>query len=123
MIPPLHIIEKAVRANFILDQDGKFLQTRRDRESHSKSIGRMVFIAVAQELGHSKGDICMCVGIGEAEYELKLANHKILFELGRQAFEKKAGKPLDYNKKDVRNYELRVYRKTLLVKSYCQFHS
>jgi len=113
-------IEKAIRANFVINPDGKFLETGGDRiDLRLKSGARMVFIGLAMAYGHRVEDILQYVTMDLREFNSLFAKYHDLNESGRAKYEhrKLQGKKT-YTEAEAYDLDLRTYRKTILVNNH-----
>lgn len=130
---PLETIEKAVRANFVIDKAAKKpLMTPWNWITKCRGSARTVFVGIALEQGYKQWDIRRYLKMSPSEYESQLIRYKKFMIEGSQKFEEvKQGLHSNHDKRfktESRRiiYEdwvcndiaLRIYRKSLLVKSY-----
>jgi hypothetical protein len=112
-------IERAVRANFVINHDGEFLEADDKVERDMKFAARMVFIGVSMTSGHSITDILAHSGIGLAEFnKLLRIFHSHLREGNVKAEERHKEHKVQYAQTEAFDPHLRIYRKTLLVNNY-----
>lgn len=110
-------IEKAIRANFVLRKDStKILETDREKEKNSYGAGRMVFVGIALRLGYKRPEICEHLKMTITEYNGKAKSYRQLYEAGLKKTQEKPKKR--YEQGEFVDLDLRIYRKTVLVKNY-----
>jgi len=108
-------IEKAIRANFILNPDGhKFLEADIKYEKDMASAARIVFVGIAVSAGHKRRDICEYIDMTPYEFNSKQAKFKQHYADGAEKM--KAGGVKAYD--DALDPDLRIYRKANLIKNY-----
>ncbi len=115
-------IERAIRANFILSKDGKkYLETDWYHEYHSSGAARMVFVGVALGFGFRMEEICDHLEMTLTEFNGKQRKFRELYDAGnsKTALLKKQDKNTgSYEQETAFSLELRIYRKTILVRNY-----
>lgn len=110
-------IEKAIRANFVLRKESrKILETDREKEKNSYGAGRMVFVGIALQFGYKQPEICAHLKMTVTEYNGKAKNYRLLYEAGKTKTQEKPIKR--YENGESIDLDLRIYRKTVLVKNY-----
>lgn len=113
-------IEFAVRANFVINPSGKFLETGVDYlDRRLKSGARMVFIGIAIGCGHRVSEILRFVQMDLREFNNLLAKYYSYNDMGRDKYEKrkKEGKKV-YDQKAALDVDLRIYRKCILINNH-----
>jgi len=116
----LQDIEQAVRANFVINPDGKFLETGIDYlDRRLKSGARMIFIGVAIGCGHRVSDILRYVQMDLREFNNLLAKYHSYNDMGKEKYDrrKKEGKRI-YDQAAALDVDLRIYRKCILINNY-----
>jgi len=115
MRPTLNDIERAIRANFIINPEGgKFLEADIVYERDMKGAARIVFVGVAAGLQFRNQEICTYIDMSPFEFTSKLKQFKELYERGESMMRKEGMKCYD----DAVDKNIRIYRKTNLVRNY-----
>jgi hypothetical protein len=110
-------IDKAVRANFIIDPHGsKYLDADRKKEWHFSGAARVVFVGIALENQFRQEAICDHLDITITEFNGKARQFREHWEMGKvKNLERKRANR--YDKEEALDQDLRVYRKSVLVRN------
>lgn len=110
-------IEKAVRSNFTIVSDGKFLETGGDRgERRFRSAARMVFVGMAPAFGHTVEEILQYTNIDVREFNSLFTKYHEYRERGKKKMERRCVQGRKrYTEMEGHDPDLRIYRKTILI--------
>lgn len=110
-------IEKAIRANFVLNPDGKmYLEADPVVERDFKAAARIVFVGTAIAHGYKAAEICEHINMTLFDFNSKALRFRQHYRSGE---EKARSKPHNqYQQKDAFDGDLRIYRKYNLVRNY-----
>lgn len=120
MIPNLSHIERGIRANFVLSKNPKkLLETDWEKERHTLTAARMVFLGMALSHGYKQPEICDYLGMTIHEYNGKLQEFRTHLKEGeRKYLEKVALHRTKYEQLESFDLDLRIYRKYQLISNY-----
>lgn len=113
-------IEQAIRANFVINPDGKILETGGDYlDLRLKSGARMVFIGIAMACGLRVDDIRKHLQMDIREFNNLLQKFYQCCDRGEEKVEERKSKGIKgYDQNDLFDIDLRIYRKKMLVLNY-----
>lgn len=115
----LREIERSISINCAIDKgSGKALQLARWQGLNNRGLGRVIFIYLALQSGHSQEAICDYLDMGDAEYQQTAAIVDEFYTNGRILFET-LGHTAGYL--ETKDAYLFFYRKLVLAQNYLRY--